>query len=101
MYAFVIPPTCSSSEKVSFKCALSLYVCVCVCSFTEEEDNLLWGQGETKFDLAKSRLHAWLDRLHYMVLPHPPLDQLVNKLGGPNVRGGTEREYSCFACLRC
>ncbi|CAM9537641.1 unnamed protein product, partial [Ectocarpus sp. 12 AP-2014] len=53
-------------------------------SFTEEEDTLLWGQGETKFDLAKSRLHAWLDRIHYMVLPHPPLDQLVDKLGGPN-----------------
>ncbi|CAN0461466.1 unnamed protein product, partial [Ectocarpus sp. 12 AP-2014] len=49
-----------------------------------EEDTLLWGQGETKFDLAKSRLHAWLDRIHYMVLPHPPLDQLVDKLGGPN-----------------
>ncbi|CAM9897881.1 unnamed protein product [Ectocarpus sp. 13 AM-2016] len=53
-------------------------------SFTEEEDTLLWGQGETKFDLAKSRLHAWLDRIHYMVLPNPPLDQLVDKLGGPN-----------------
>ncbi|CAN0040488.1 unnamed protein product, partial [Ectocarpus fasciculatus] len=53
-------------------------------SFTEEEDNLLWGQGETKFEQAKSRLHAWLDRLHYMVLPQPPLDQLVNRLGGPN-----------------
>ncbi|CAN0234461.1 unnamed protein product, partial [Laminaria digitata] len=52
--------------------------------FTEEEDDLLWGSGVTKFDKARSRLHAWLDRAYLMPLPRPPLDELVDKLGGPN-----------------
>ena len=57
-----------------------------LCSFTEEEDDLLYGDGDTKFLKAKSRLFAWLNRIHRMMLPVPPLDDLVDKLGGPNVR---------------
>ena len=60
--------------------------------FTEEEDDKLWGEGETKFQKAQSRLFAWMDRAYRMALPVPPLDDLVDKLGGPNVRskGGGE-----------
>lgn len=54
--------------------------------FTDEEDNLLWGVGETKYDRAKSRLDAWLYRAYQMRLPTPPLDDLIDKLGGVHVR---------------
>eukprot|EP00752_Nemacystus_decipiens_P001612 g1572.t1 len=64
-------------------------------TFTPEEDDLLYGEGDTKFRKAKSRLFAWLNRAHRMMLPVPPLDDLVDKLGGPNVvaemTGRTER----------
>ncbi|CAM9717560.1 unnamed protein product [Scytosiphon promiscuus] len=64
-------------------------------SFTEDEDNTLWGDGETKFEKAQSRLHGWLDRAHLMELPTPPLDDLLDRLGGPDavaeMTGRTER----------
>lgn len=47
---------------------------------------MLNGDDGTNFIKAKSRLFAWLNRIHRMQLPVPPLDDLVDKLGGPNVR---------------
>lgn len=99
--------------------SLCVPVCLCVCvspsfnaavfvffSFTPEEDDSLYGEGDVKFLLAKSRLFAWLNRIHRMELPAPPLEDLVDKLGGPNVRdlplwGGFEisRRFCSWFCI--
>ena len=60
------------------------------CSFAQEEDDKLYGDEDaSKFRTAKSRLHEWLTRIHLMeeYLPKAPLDELLGKLGGPDVRG--------------
>eukprot|EP00904_Undaria_pinnatifida_P010905 jgi/Undpi1/6945/HiC_scaffold_21.g09419.m1 len=70
-----------------------------IISFTPEEDDLLWGDGVTKFAKAKSRLLAWLDRVYLLPLPTPPLDDLMDKLGGidavAEMTGRRERMVRC------
>lgn len=47
---------------------------------------MLYGDGDTKFLKARSRLHAWLTRVSRMWLPDVVLDDFLYKLGGTDVR---------------